>query len=146
MKQLFILSAVVISALLFMNFNQKTEIKPIPQNNKYEVPEDIQAIIDNNCKGCHVSDSKNEKGRKKLSWDKMEKGYKKHQIIAKLMDIQEVLEKGEMPPEKFLAKYPDKNISKEDSEKMHLWAKEMAEKMAKQLADTENNVLLSTNL
>ena len=131
MKQLLILSTLAISALLFMNFNQKAELKPIPQNNKYEVPEDIQVIIDKNCKGCHVSDSKNEKGRKKLSWDKMEKGYKKHQVIAKLMDIQEVLEKKEMPPEKFLAKYPEKNISKEDSKKMQAWAKEMAEKLAK---------------
>lgn len=131
MKQLFILSALAISAILFMNFNQKTETKATAENNKYEVPEDIQAIIDKSCKGCHVSDSRNEKGRKKLSWDKMENGYKKHQVIAKLMDIQEVLEKGEMPPEKFLAKYPDKNISKEDSKKMHKWAKNMAKKLAK---------------
>jgi len=131
MKQLFILSAVAISAFLFMNFNQKAENIVDTRNNKYEVPEDIQAIIDKTCKGCHVSDSKNEKGRKKLSWDKMEKGYKKHQVIAKLMDIQETLEEKEMPPEKFLAKYPEKNISKEDSKKLRLWAKGMAEELAK---------------
>ena len=130
MKKFLILSAFALGAFLLMNFNQVSVIESSPNGDKYEVPEDIQLIIDNSCKGCHVSKSKNEKARMKLSWDKMYGKYKTHKVIGKLMDIEETLKEGEMPPEKFLAKYPDKNISPEDSEKMQKWAREMATKLA----------------
>ncbi|RLD82256.1 MAG: hypothetical protein DRJ10_05255 [Bacteroidetes bacterium] len=130
MKKMLTLSALALSAFLFMNFNTSSDRNLNTNSNKYEVPEDIQTIIDKSCKGCHVSDSKNEKGRKKLSWDKMKDGYKTHEVIAKLMDIDEVLKESAMPPEKFLAKYPDKNITKEDNKKLQKWAKEMATKLS----------------
>ena len=130
MKKMLTLSTLALGAFLFMNFNSASESNSNPNNDKYEVPEDIQLIIDNTCKGCHMSDSKNEKSRKKLSWDKMKDGYKTHEIIAKLMDIQEVLKESAMPPEKFLAKYPDKNIDPKDKEKLKKWANEMAVKLA----------------
>ena len=130
MKKMLTLSVLAISAFLFMNFNTVSDENSNADNNKYEVPEDIQTIIDKSCKGCHVSDSKNEKGRKKLSWDKMKEGYKTHEVIAKLMDIEEVMKESAMPPEKFLAKYPDKDITKEDNKKLQKWAKEMATKLS----------------
>jgi len=58
MKKVFLFSIVVLGGLIFMNFS-KTDSKLVnPPNDKYEVPEDVQAIIDKSCKGCHVSDSK----------------------------------------------------------------------------------------
>ncbi len=130
MKKLLLFSIVTFGGLLFMNFNsvQTKEFNPV--NDKYEVPENVQAIIDKSCFGCHNSDSKNEKGKKKLSWDLMLKGYKTHKIIAKLSEIEEVLQKNEMPPEKFLAKYPDKKLSDKDREIMIEWARETAKKMS----------------
>jgi hypothetical protein len=130
MKKLLLFSIVTFGSLLFMNFNrvQSNDFKPV--NNKYEVPENIQAIIDKSCFGCHNSDSKNEKGKKKLSWDLMKNGYKTHKIIAKLGEIEEVLQKDEMPPEKFLAKYPDKKLSDKDRQSMIDWARETAKKMS----------------
>jgi len=130
MKKMLTLSALALSTLLFMNFNSVSESNTNPKNDKYEVPDDIQLIIDNHCKGCHVSDSKNVDGREKLSWDKMKDGYKTHEVVAKLIDIAETLKEKSMPPEKFLAKYPDKNISKENSKKLRKWAKKMAATLA----------------
>ncbi len=130
MKKLVLFSIIVFGGLIFMNFS-KIEYQTInPVNDKYEVPENVQAIIDRSCFGCHNSDSKNEKGKKKLSWDLMKNGYKTHKIIAKLGEIEETLQKNEMPPEKFLAKYPDKKLSDKEREIMIKWAQDMAKKMA----------------
>ena len=130
MKNFLILSAFALGAFLFMNFNQVSTVELIPNGDKYEVPADIQLIIDKSCKGCHVSDSKDMKAKVKLNWDKMYGKYKAHKVVGKLMNIEETLKKGEMPPKKFLTKYPDKNISAEDSEKLQKWAREMATKLA----------------
>jgi hypothetical protein len=130
MKKLLFFSIITFGGLLFMNFNsvQTKEFNPV--NDKYEVPENVQAIIDKSCFGCHHSDSKNEKGKKKLSWDLMKNGYKTHKIIAKLGEIEESLQKNEMPPEKFLAKYPDKKLSDADRDIMISWARETAKTMS----------------
>ncbi len=130
MKKLLLFSIVTFGGLLFMNFNRIQSNEPNPVNDKYEVPENVQAIIDKSCFGCHNSDSKNEKGKKKLNWDLMKNGYKTHKIIAKLGEIEETLQKNEMPPEKFLAKYPDKKLSEEDREIMIEWARETAKKLS----------------
>ncbi len=131
MKKMLILSAISIGAFLLMNFNSVSKSNLNPKGDKYEVPEEVQTIIDTHCKGCHVSDSKNEKGREELSWDKMGNGYKTHETVAKLQGIAESLKEKKMPPEKFLAKYPDKNISKENSKKLRKWAKKMASTLSK---------------
>ncbi|MCF6242112.1 MAG: heme-binding domain-containing protein [Bacteroidales bacterium] len=130
MKKLVLFSIIAFGGLVFMNFSRVENQTINPQNNKYEVPENVQAIIDRSCFGCHNSDSKNEKGKKKLSWDLMKKGYKTHKIIAKLGEIEEVLQKNEMPPEKFLAKYPDKKLSDDERNIMIKWAQEMTKKMS----------------
>ncbi len=130
MKKLILFSILAFGGFIFMNFSRSSENTPNPNNDKYEVPENVQAIIDKSCKGCHVSDSKNEKGRKKLSWDLMENGYKTYKIVAKLGEIEETLQNKEMPPEKFLAKYPEKNLTDEEREIMLNWAKEMAKKLS----------------
>ncbi len=130
MKKSIILSAFALVALLFMNFNQVSETELNPQDDKYKVPEDIQQIIDKSCKGCHVSDSKDMKAKTKLNWEKMYGKYKTHKVVGKLMKIEEELKKGDMPPKKFVAKYPDRNISPEDSKKLQAWVKEMAAKLS----------------
>ncbi|MEN8122980.1 MAG: heme-binding domain-containing protein [Bacteroidota bacterium] len=130
MKKILILNVLVFGALFFMNFNNVPESKMNPQNDKYEVPEDIQAIIDKSCKGCHVTDSKNMKGKAKLNWDKMKNVYKTPKVIGKLMDIEETVKENKMPPKKFLSKYPDKNLSTKNKEKLQKWAKDMATKLA----------------
>ncbi len=130
MKKLVLFSIIAFGGLIFMNFSRIDSKSVNPKNDKYEVPENVQAIIDRSCFGCHNSDSKNEKGKKKLSWDLMKKGYKTYKVIAKLSEIEEVLQKNEMPPEKFLAKYPDKKLSDEEREIMIKWAQDMVKKMS----------------
>lgn len=130
MKKLVLFSLIAFGGLVFMNFNRVEDQSINPESTKYEVPENVQAIIDKSCFGCHNSDSKNEKGKKKLSWDLMKDGYKTYKVIAKLGEIEEILQKNEMPPEKFLAKYPDKKLSDEQREIMIQWAQDMAKKMS----------------
>lgn len=129
-KLLLLFSIATFSGLIFMNFNSVEPKISNPENNKYEVPENVQAIIDKSCYACHNTDSKNEKGKKKLNWDFMKDGYKKYKVIAKLSEIEEILQKNEMPPEKFLAKYPDKKLSDKDRETMIEWARTTAKKMS----------------
>ena len=49
--------------------------------------------------------------------------------ITTFRDIAEVVEKGEMPPEKFLERYPDKQLSDEEKAKLAEWAKKEAQKL-----------------
>ena len=117
---------------LFLNF---TIIDKKPQEEvktgkaQYNVPDDVQQIIDNSCYGCHNSESKNEKGRKKLQFDKMA-DLKTYKQVGKLTDIADVVAEGDMPPEKFLKKYPERELSKEDMEKLIGWASSLAKELS----------------
>lgn len=86
-------------------------------------------VIDNKCYGCHNSESKNEKGRKKLSFDTFDE-LSTAKKIAKYEGIHEVVSEGEMPPEKFLNKYPDKALTDEEKEILLGWAKSEGDKLA----------------
>ena len=44
-------------------------------------------------------------------------------------NIKEVVNEGMMPPEKFLDRYPEKSLSKEDKEKILKWADEEIAKL-----------------
>ncbi len=73
---------------------------------------------------CHNPDSKNDKAKDELIWQDLPT-MKKPFLAKKLYGVQEVLEDGEMPPEKFLSKYPDKELTKEESEILYKWTEEL---------------------
>jgi len=60
----------------------------------------------------------------------MKNGYKTYKVIAKLGEIEESLQKKDMPPEKFLTKHPDKKLTDEESQIMIKWAQDMAKKLS----------------
>jgi hypothetical protein len=91
-------------------------------------PEDIGKIIDKSCFGCHNTDSQNEDAREELDFNELDE-LKKVKKITTFRDIAEVVEKGEMPPEKFLERYPDKQLSDEEKAKLAEWAKKEAQKL-----------------
>ena len=130
MKKLLVFSIVLFGGFVFMNFSNIQNEKARQQNDKYEVPENVQAIIDKSCKACHNTNSESEKGKKKLNWDLMKEGYKTYKVIAKLGEIEETISENEMPPEKFLAKHPEKKLTAEEKEIMIQWVKEMTEKLS----------------
>jgi len=95
----------------------------------FEIPENIDAIFNESCYGCHNSESNNMKAKMKLKLDDLTT-MKKSKMISKLSKIAKEVEKGDMPSKKFLAKYPDKALSDEDKKALIEWAKSSAAELA----------------
>ena len=130
-KHIFTFIMVLTIGFFFLNFSmQKTINPPLGEKAAFEIPADIQGIIDNSCYGCHHSDSKNEKGKKKLNFDKLGK-LKTYKLVGKLADISETVSEGDMPPEKAVKKYPELKLSDEDKATFSNWAKKTAEELSK---------------
>src|SRR5512138_3612592 len=78
-------------------------------------PENIAKILENSCFDCHSDASSNEKAVAKMNlskWNDLSAAKK----VGKLQDIQDMLNKGDMPPAKYVAKYPDRAPSKEQKD------------------------------
>lgn len=128
MKKVLFIVGLLTTGLIFMNFSnplETTQEETVTPRPTIEIPDNVSTILDNSCMGCHNSESQNDKGKKKLSFDKLNdlQGYK---AIGKLTDIAEVVVEGDMPPKKFLTKYPERALSAEDQEILVNWAKETA--------------------
>ncbi len=92
-------------------------------------PENVKAIVDAKCMGCHKPDARNEKAREKLQWEKVPKMNKEEQehLIAELF---EVLEEGKMPPKKVVERRPQMKLTDEETKTLLAWA-EVEEKRLK---------------
>lgn len=86
------------------------------------IPEDVNQIIQNHCYGCHNNDGKSEDAVEDLNFDEWE-DYNLMKKAAKLNDICKTISEGEMPPEKFLKKYPDKKLNDEQIKVICQWTK-----------------------
>jgi hypothetical protein len=104
---------------------KRIEKKEILELKEYDIPENISSILDESCVMCHNKDSKNMKAKLKLQLDDMD-SLSKSKFLSKLSKIQKEVSKGEMPPEKFLEKNPDKKLSDEDKETLINWTKSYA--------------------
>lgn len=103
--------------------------KPAPTSAS-EMPENVEAIIKNSCFGCHNTDSGNDDGKEALDFKKLDDLSLMKKISA-YKHIGEVLEDNDMPPKKFLEKYPDKKLSAEEKQVLIAWAKKEAEALVK---------------
>ena len=133
MKKLTYIFASAFLGLTIMSFvpeNTEPSKSDNIQTSNMEVVPNAKEIIDNKCYGCHNSESKNKKGKKKLSFDTFDK-LSIYKQIGKYEGIHETITEGEMPPEKFLAKYPNKALTNQEKEILINWAttkgKELAE-------------------
>ncbi len=130
-KQFIALITIVAVGFFFMNFTIQTEENSsLGKKTNFEIPKNIQGIIDNSCYGCHHTDSKNEKGKKKLDFDKLA-DLKTYKLVGKLADISETVVEGDMPPKKAVKKYPELKLSDEDKATLGDWAKSTAEELSK---------------
>lgn len=100
-----------------------------PQNNDASLfPEDIQKILEGSCLDCHSNVSSNEKAKSKLNfdaWGDLSNAKK----VGKMQDITDIVTKGDMPPAKYLDKFPDKVMTKEQKEIIIKWATEESNKL-----------------
>lgn len=108
--------------------NEKSEIVA----EGLEMSEDVQTIIDNTCFGCHHTDSKNEKGKKKLNFDSFGGDYSSIKSASKLKKIAEVVTDGDMPPKKFLEHYPEKALNEDQKILLSEWASAESAKFLEQ--------------
>lgn len=129
MKKMTILFFVLSAGFIFLNFTiDKANDNQIPEPLMpgVEMSENVKTIIDNSCYGCHNADSKNEKGKKKLDFDKIGSDYNAIKSAGKLKDIAKVVSDGDMPPEKYLEHYPEKALNDEQKKSLGDWATQQA--------------------
>lgn len=110
---------------------QTPDESPEPQtDNGFTIDAKVKPIIDAKCLGCHSPESKNEKAKEKLIWANLSTMDKKAAASA-LDEVVEVLEKNEMPPAKFLERYPDKKLTEKEVKSLKKWADKSASKLLK---------------
>ncbi len=128
---IFVLSAFVFAVFIQMNISKtaRTESKSNPSE-EYKFPKKVKAVIDKSCYGCHSVDGKSDDAKDALRWDKMHE-YDKAKLVSVMDDIIEVVEKGEMPPKKFLEKKPDVKPTEKEYQTLSKWADKEAEKLLK---------------
>ena len=130
MKNLFLVITISAISLTILSFTIKNNSKALSSNTDvtvYEVPADVQEIIDNSCYGCHNTDSKSTKSKMKLNFDDMS-NLKQGKLVGKLHRIYNAVNDVDMPPKKFIDKYPDKELSASDTETLKSWANNLMNK------------------
>lgn len=119
MKKLLIIPFAAIIGLLFLQ-GTSAPVATIHATDA-DLPANVKAVVDQKCYGCHNANSKNEKGKAKLDWDAVGK-MKKSKRMAAMDEITEVLEKGEMPPKKFLENKPEAKLSEAELATLLDWS------------------------
>ncbi len=125
-KSIVSVTAIVFLFLTVIAFS--SEKKEVTRDTK--MPDNVKAVIDKSCFGCHNTQSKNEDAKEELDFKKMD-GLSDMKKIGAYKNIAEVVEEGDMPPKKFLEKYPDKKLTAEEKEILVKWAKKEAEDLVK---------------
>jgi len=119
----------VLVVLLFASFMVSAAENPT-ESKAVKMPDNVKAIIDKSCFGCHNTDSKNDKGKEKLNLSTFDT-LTKNKMIATYKGMAEVVEENEMPPAKFLEKNPDKKLSDSDKKILMDWANNEAKALMK---------------
>ena len=127
MKKILIISVLIgVTAILQSNSLLLNEAKIKAPG--IDMPDDVKAVIDKSCYGCHHKDSRNEKGKAKLQWDTLDELSKAKQV-ATMEGIIDVLKEDTMPPKKFKENYPDNIPAKEEIDKLIDWANAQVKKI-----------------
>jgi hypothetical protein len=124
MKKLsiFFLSGIII-LFIFANFSlNRPQLIPDANTAKKEIPENVLKVIKKSCYGCHNSESGNEDAKAEISFDKWS-GYSSFKKIGKLKEIHETVSKNEMPPKRFLKKYPERKLTELEAKALIEWTK-----------------------
>ena len=120
----------ILGVLLLSLFGFKFSNEP-SKSSATEMPEEVSAIVQNKCFGCHNTDSRNNKAKEKLDFKLLESlgGPDKVHILR---DMGDVLKDDEMPPKKFLDRNPDKALTKDERKTLMNWAKKEAKSAMKE--------------
>lgn len=114
------IAVMVVVTMAFMPGPVSADQPMIQDQSGITFPENIKAIIDAKCMGCHKPDSRNKKAKEKLQWElvaKMNTEDQEH-LVGELF---EVLEEGKMPPEKALERRPQMKLTDEETKALLAW-------------------------
>jgi uncharacterized membrane protein len=118
------LTVLLFATMLATASENPAKAKPV------DMPDDVKTIIEKSCFGCHNTDSKNDKAKEKLDLKTLG-DLDTRKMIHALKEINEVVEENEMPPEKFLAKFPDKKLTDGEKKTLMDWADKQAKSLMK---------------
>lgn len=121
----FIISILILALpVLHLQASENQEDKKI----SIEMPANVKAVVEKSCFGCHNSDSKNEDAKEELDFKTLG-DLKVFKRIGTLRDIAEVMEEDEMPPKKFVEKYPERAPTAEEQKLLADWVKKEAQRL-----------------
>lgn len=123
MKRFTLFFALIVTVALTSAFVAKPsveETKPLAQDAKIELPDNIKEIVEAKCMNCHKPDARNEKAREKLQWVKVPDMNKEEQehFVA---DMFEVMEEGKMPPARMVERFPEMKLSEDETKAFVAW-------------------------
>lgn len=121
------ISFILIGTSSFTTFKQEVNN---PEEKGFAIPEDVEVILQESCYGCHNEEAQSDKSKKGLLIDKLPE-LSKSKLVGKLDGIAETVKNNEMPPEKFLTKYPDKKLTEDEAKRLIEWANGTAEELMK---------------
>ena len=127
-----IFSLVFIAGILTITTGFKTETvqKEVNPENLLTIPDSVNKVLKDKCFDCHHSGSESMKAKMKLKLDKLPT-LSKRKLISKLDGIAESVEEKDMPPEKFLKKYPEHALTDDESKILIDWANNAADELMK---------------
>lgn len=117
--------------LLLASFTAIGGEKPTPPDGPVTMTDDVKALVDNSCYGCHNSEATNERAVRDLNFDVLDSLTLVQKIGALNHIAQEVGEK-KMPPARFLENNPDKALSDEDIQTLTDWVQNQIGSLARQ--------------
>lgn len=119
-----------LAAFLFTglsSFQNKPEKSHPNPEESFQVPDNIQVILDNYCLQCHGTDGSG-KAKMKWSFDKMS-DLKVSKMLSKLSKISDEVSEEDMPPKKYLKKHPEKKMSADEKQLLIDWADGLAQSL-----------------
>ena len=134
MKKILITS--FLSFLFLFMLTAFIQIPESPTNENSDVsklfPANVSVVLDNSCFQCHTAGSKNADAKKELNFTKWE-NLSVIKKVGKLKEIREAVSEEEMPPKKYIAKFPHKKLSEDDVKILVDWVKTESESLVKGL-------------
>lgn len=96
----------------------------------FTIPEDVNEVLQNKCFDCHNVEAKSDDAKEGLLLDELAT-LKKSKKISKLDAIVEVIDGKDMPPEKFVAKYPEQALTDDEAKLITEWVNKAADELLK---------------
>jgi hypothetical protein len=112
----------------FTSLESKPALENPQEMQQMDLPDEVSTILETSCYDCHIASASNIKAKGKLNFSKWE-DYSDAKKVGKLENIIEEIEKGSMPPKKYVGKNPAAAMDDEQKEAVVKWAKEESNKL-----------------